>query len=308
MRGNQGTSSASFPISRKEYIGDVAGSVAFATTQYSLNPGLIATFPWCGQIAPNFEEYDTLQIELCYEPESASTATGTVIISFDYDALDAAPTTKQQALEFADSVRVAPWAPASLVLKTQDLRKRGRLYTRSGAVPSGADAKTYDLGNVFVSTQGQASTANVGEFWIRYRFLLATPQLNSGIALALSAKVTGSGSVTKTSVFGTAATISGGIAVTASGNTLTFSAPGQYLATFYEAGTGIATGGADAFSGTATVVAGTQLVNAASTAGEGNYTINVTAGGQTVVMTSLSTTVTAYSVSLSTYASSLGPQ
>jgi hypothetical protein len=235
MRGNSSTSSAAmpFPLRRKEYVGDIAGSVALTVTKYSVNPGLQATFPWAGGISPSFEEYDTKTIAFHYEPESSSSATGTVIISFDYDAADVTPTTKQQLLTFSDNVRAAPWVPCTLVLKLSDLRKRGRLYVRNAPVPS-TDIKTYDLGNVYIATSGQANTANIGEFWISYDFPHHTPTTN---VQSLSQHITGA-TPTTASFLGTQTSIAGSTALaTIVGNVLTFNYAGKFMVVYIFSGT-----------------------------------------------------------------------
>lgn len=287
IRGNSGPTNRTMALTRREFIGDINGSVAFANTQYSLNPALVATFPWGGQIASSFEEYDTVSVSFCYEPESSSTATGAIIISFDYDALDAAPGTKQAALEMADSIRAAPWVPCKLVLKPTDLRKRGTLFTRTGTVAS-SDLKTYDLGNLNISTVGQSGTTIIGELWIEYQFILRTPQLASSSSTPSSvfAKVVGTTSVAPTTPFGSAAVITGS-GVTASGNTLTFTSAGTYLVMLTIAGLAAGTLGLVTTGSTGTV---TQVdffsgptVNASTQATVGHF-VTTSSANQTLVI------------------------
>jgi hypothetical protein len=297
------TGVTAFPLRRKEYVGEIAGSVAFAITKYSLNPGLAPTFPWGSQISPSFEEYDTLSVAFHYEPESASSATGAVMIAFDYDAADSTPATKQEMLTFADNVRVAPWVPCTLVLKTIDLKKRGTLFTRTGTIAS-TDIKTYDLGNVFVATQGQAGTTTVGEFWISYNFSLRTPQPFS-FADSLSAKVVAGGTVSFGAYLGTAPTITGKLPVTASGATLTFGVVGSWLLGFTMVGTGL-TGTAPTITGTATTTGYNTYVagNSDGLTNDAILTVNVTAVGQTVIIDwdPAATTVTGATVRIGAYA------
>jgi len=271
--------SGPFPLRRKEYVADIAGSTTFAVTKFSVNPALTSTFPWGGNIAPNFEEYESLLVAFHYEPESSSSNTGAVIIAFDYDASDATPTTKQQMLTFSDNVRAAPWVPITLVLKVSDLRKRGRLYTRTGTVAN-TDIKTYDLGNVFVGVSGNVSSATIGEFWISYHFPLHTPQSNN-LAIIQSANVSsGGGSVSTTKFFGVTPTIAGGLNVTASSNTLTFNTDGQYLVQLQLNGT---TPQPPTITGTAT---STDVTNcSSSTANITIFTVVVTSPGQTLILT-----------------------
>jgi hypothetical protein len=231
--GNTQSTAAPFILRRKEYVGDIAGSVALTVTKYSLNPGLQSTFFWAGGIAPSFEEYDSASVAFHYEPESSSSATGTIILAFDFDAADISPTTKQEMLTFSDNVRAAPWVPCTLVLKLSDLRKRGRLFVRNASVPN-TDIKTYDLGSLYVGTSGQAGTANVGELWISYSFPLHTPTTNTQL---LSQHITGA-TPTTASLMGTQTVVAGSSSLASIvGNVITFLIAGKYVVIYNSSST-----------------------------------------------------------------------
>jgi hypothetical protein len=59
------------------------------------------------------------------------------------------------------------------------MRRNLGKYVRPGAQPANTDIKTYDSGNLFVSTQGQGGTTNCGELHVRYRVRLMKPVLES---------------------------------------------------------------------------------------------------------------------------------
>ncbi len=300
MKGLQGNPDQSTLLRRREYVGDIAGSVNFATTGYNFNPGLATLFPWASQFANSYDEYVVLSANFVYEPEQASSATGAVILSFDYDASDAAPVDKVSALETKDSVRSAPWTPSRLVLASADLRHRcaEALFTRSGAVPS-TDIKTYDLGVLYVSTVGQASTATVGELWIEYTIQLRVPQRSSDPGASL----VGSGSVTKSNIFGTAPNISGTAPFAISGSTLTFNRPGYFLFAYLASGTGVVSPTLTASTGsTATLVAAT--VDGASANQTGYFVGRFLAGATLLIDESASTSITAFKMDVGQYFSS----
>jgi len=278
--------------------------VSFANVSYNFNPGLPALFPWASQFANSYDEYVVQSVEFIYEPEQASSSTGAVILSFDYDASDTVPVDKVSALETKDSVRSAPWTPSSLRLNPADLRKRctEALFTRSGLVAS-TDIKTFDLGVLNVSTVGQASTATVGELWIEYTIQLRVPQRSS----ALGEMVVANTSISKTAVFGTAPVYSSGSAVaTASGSVVTFQVAGYYLLVFRTTGTVISAG----IGATPTVSTGatlTGLVSLAPTADTSGIRIDVVRvlSGSTVTYDlSAATTVTASTLDISPWFSS----
>lgn len=277
-------------IVRREYVGDIAGSVAFATTSYTCNPGVSGLFAWLPAIANSYEQYAFTSVKFLYEPEAATSATGAVILSFDYDVLDTAPSTKQESLLVKDSVRSAPWAASQLVLPRVELDRRGNLYVRSGAV-SNSDLKTYDLGRLNVSTAGQAGTTTVGELWVEYtvRLMIAQQSTTTGGASS-AAKIVASTGVSRSAIYGSAATVTGTLAVTASSNTLTFPSVGQYLVTQEFVGTGITTANtAPTLTGTATSTNVTITVSTLtgqttdSTHIFAYFTVNCTAASQTLI-------------------------
>jgi hypothetical protein len=308
-RGNTGSTNRTMPLVRREFIGDINGSVAFATTQYSLNPALTATFPWGGQIASSFEEYDTVSVSFCYEPESSSTATGAIILSFDYDALDAAPASKQAALEMADSIRAAPWVPCKLTLKPADLRKRATLFTRTASVAN-SDLKTYDLGNLHVSTVGQAGATVIGELWIEYHFVLRTPQTApSSSSSSVGAKIVGA-SPSPSSVFGTTPVLTGSAVATATVNTITFTVAGDYLIQQTIVGGNTATTTGPSTTGSTATLTKVGNFAGASTSWTGyavDFIVSATVG-QTLVLdwSAAASTLTASSTRIGSYTYSLG--
>jgi hypothetical protein len=173
-------------IEEDEYIGEVNGSVSFATTSYPLNPGQSGTFPWGYKIAQLYEEYDFDFIEFYYKREVSEFATngqaGKVILSFDYDASDAAPTTKQQVEDTVPHLDGMPCTPEiRLSLDCSRIRKNPSKYVRPGAQPANTDIKTYDAGNFYISTYGCTNTTVIGELRVRYRCRLAEPVLEAAI-------------------------------------------------------------------------------------------------------------------------------
>lgn len=240
MKGNQGDNlRPTVNIIRREYVGDIVGSTTFVNYQYSCNPGVANLFPWMSQIANAYEEYVVNSMAFCYEPSvGTGDGFGSLILSFDYDALDVAPVDKISALESSDSVRCAPWAPCKLALKSADLKRRcspANLFVRSGTV-SNTDLKTYDLGNLNVTATGNQSSSNtIGELWIEYNITLAVPQRAQGPGMMINA----AGVAKATPFTGTQTVTGNSIVATATGAALTFKVGGYYLITHLLLGTGI---------------------------------------------------------------------
>jgi len=163
-------------IRHREYIVDIAGSIAFASTGYVVNPGIAASFPWLSIIAANFESYRFNSLVFQFSTEKSTATSGSLMLAIDYDANDTAPTTKSIAMAYHNAVRCPVWSETKYVSDKPDLLKLPQRYIRSTTV-SGTDLKTYDVGNLFVSTSGCADTSALGELYVIYDVELITPQL-----------------------------------------------------------------------------------------------------------------------------------
>lgn len=308
MRNNKAVTT----ITHREFLGDLVGSTAFNVTQYSINPGLLSSFPWLGQMGNNWESYLFKRLEYYYETSSPTNTSGSVMMAVDFDAADAAPTSKVQMMTYEYAVRSSTWEECEYLAHTLNLEKFGvQRYTRGGNLASNLDIKTYDVGNLFVATSGQAdSTTVIGEIYVEYTVEFYTPQSNpAAVILANSAKIASGGSVSKGAPFGTSPTVYGGLPVTiSSGNTMTFDQIGQYLIEIQLVGTTV----------TATFPTLTDVQNIVSTVGSSGsvsatdgiyvFLVNVTApeGIITVNCTPCAATVTGSLTRVASYAYSLG--
>ncbi len=278
-------------IVHREYITDIAGSVAFTTNQFQINPGVTGVFPWLSAIAVRYESYLFEKLRFCFETESATSATGTVLLAIDYDASDSAPESKTQAMSYRSSVRSPPWSDSCLDSLREDLTKRKSYYVRNGSLASNQDIKLYDVGNLFVCLQGQAGTTTVGELYVEYDVRLMTPQINApSFGEALYGTFAGTSNA---SPFGSVAS-SGNLPVgyvstgsTTSVTTFTFTQPWAGLVGIALNGTGI---GATTISGTATVSTEQSTINAGTTASTSIFAARANIG-QTVIISNSNTTI-----------------
>jgi len=179
-------------IEEDEYIADINGSVAFATNAFNVNIGQSSTFPWGSKIAALFEKYHFDMLEFYYRREVSEYATngqsGKVMLSFDYDASDAAPTSKQQVLDTIPHADAMPCEPTVVLrINTNEMKSQDGWYVRSGAQPANTDIKTYDCGILYVSTYGCANTTAIGELRVRYKCTLHVPVLEASGGAASSA-------------------------------------------------------------------------------------------------------------------------
>jgi hypothetical protein len=182
-------------IRHKEYLADIDASTTFNLNSYPINPGMIQTFPWLSQVAPNFEQYKFRGILFEFKSLSSdsvlssatSSALGAVIMSTQYDVLDPPFTNKfnMENYEFANSTK-----PSLSMIHPIECAKSqtsvSELYIRDGPVPTGADQRLYDLGMFSIATVGmQASSGVAGELWVTYEVELYKPKLIEDLGLEI---------------------------------------------------------------------------------------------------------------------------
>jgi len=232
------------PFNEDEYIADVvvANQPNFNVVTYPVNPGQASTFPWLSKIALNFEKYQFDYLEFyvrrVVSEFAAAGAGGKVILSFDADASDAPPSSKQimeATVPHADgmpSENIRMPIPINMLRRLTD-----GFFIRPGILPGASDIKTYDIGNLSVATQGIASNVQVGELRVRYRGRFLIPQLESLNVIPINNSVTmfntgGGGQVAAATgiafVLQPGVTISNGLGITSSAGVYTLP-PGNYL-------------------------------------------------------------------------------
>jgi hypothetical protein len=234
-------------VEHSEFIQDIPGSVAFGVAGLPVNPGQSTMFPWLSQIAPNYESYKFETLIFTYENAVGSQTAGKVLLGVDYDASDPAPVDKQQFASYQGYSSDAPWKTFTQHNSRENLSKRSSYYVRSGAVPANSDIKLYDVGNLFVATQGMSDATNVGELYVKYRIKFMTPQIqNPAVGLSKSAAVsTIGGVVSKVSGSNAPITVAGDV----NSQTITFTSAFNCLV---NTGLGCASAPSIILSGTAT--------------------------------------------------------
>jgi len=280
------------PIWESEYIAEIQPTAApgFSLQQFPVNPGQAATFPWLANIAKNFEKYDFEFLDFVYKREVSEFATngqtGKVIMSFDSDATDPPPTTKQQMEDTDPHVDALPSENMTLVVPASMLHgSTDALYVRSGALPANTDIKTYDVGNLNVATTGITSNVAVGELHVRYVCVLSVPVLEGvGASNAMGAMITTTGTTASPLLAGVA---TGAITISQSLTTVTFTglAVGSEYGVIYSASGGVASSNTAAWSAWSGATLKTNLTYASATGGIAFVTITATAAIASATMT-----------------------
>jgi hypothetical protein len=167
-------------ITFDEFVADINGSVLFTATKFPVQPGLVLPFPKGSIKAALYSEWRMKYCEFYYKPEVSGFATqgsgGKVILAMDYNAGNPAPTTKQQ-VEIMHRVDDMPYEKMALRLDANAVNRSDAKYIRTGPIPPDEDIKTFDGGNLWVCTIGEANANLVGELHVRYCFTCSKPTL-----------------------------------------------------------------------------------------------------------------------------------
>jgi len=298
---------AAVRIKHREFVQDVSGSIAFAVSQLSVNPGDPTTFPWLSTIASNYESYLFRTLAFEYETFSPTTTSGTVMLAIDYDAADAPPADKVDFMTYHGAVRSAAWQECCYSADRQDLEKFGKKrYVRTGGLAANLDIKTYDVGNLFVAAQGMAGASTVGELYVVYDVELETPQRVPNFTVGNSARVQAAASSLANPFAG--GTVTGGLPIVVHPSFLVFNQVGQYYLTFNSVGTTFNANPNIAASTAAVTLVDGNEINAAATDAISMYTVVVTVPGQSfsAVWTGGAATCTSTDTRITAYLASLG--
>jgi hypothetical protein len=170
------------PVTRKEFLGLVSGSVGFVNNVFSVNPGLVTTFPWCSSIANSFQMWRPRGGRFLFYATASplvngtNTAQGNVVMSMDYDSVDSTFTALPQAMSTLGAITGPPNQSIEMWFECSQAKLPTTwLYTRSGAPPANADLRLYDLGTFQFVTDGMAAANSIGSLWVEYDFEFCKP-------------------------------------------------------------------------------------------------------------------------------------
>jgi hypothetical protein len=276
-------------VIHREYIADVTGSGSttgfFVQQALVINPGQAGTFPWLSAVAQRYESYRFRKLRFCYETEAPTSQGGSIVLSVDYDAIDAPPVSKQQAMAYESAVRSPPWADCCHDSMAKNLNKQKSYFVRPGALPAGGTLTQYDVGNMFVCLQNVTESVVCGELYVEYDVDLITPVFEGGTSTgsAYLYNATGTGATTA-ELFGTGAVNAGTYTISAANDVVTVAGlvVGQeYYGSFWTKATTAATPSVGTFVGATAV------------------TNPIVSGGSTLSTSYLSFTFTANAINVS---------
>lgn len=185
---SKAVSAQAFNLSRAventEYIGTINSSNEFVVHRFALNPGQGKVFPWLAKQAQGWEKYKFDKLEFFTKPLISAFnthAVGAIIAAVEYDASEGPPEDKQAMYTTWPHDDDVPCKPLRLSADPRQMfQSSDARFVRNGVVPPQADIKTYDVGALYVATEGQPDADTpVAEIHVRYRVRFSVPQTDS---------------------------------------------------------------------------------------------------------------------------------
>jgi hypothetical protein len=215
MMHNTGTS---IVVRHKEFISTIVGTTAFTNQgNFYINPGLTQSFPWLSRLAVCYQQYKIRGMVYHYVPTSGNAvsstnpALGAVMMQTTYRSNDTQPSSKLELLNEFFSNESVPSESFCHPIECNPTENPFQIhYVRTGAVPASDSPLMYDVGRLFVATQGMPASNNVvGDLWCSYEIELLKPLVVSNVTstftTSLYAKDVISANITTTNLFGTGA-------------------------------------------------------------------------------------------------------
>jgi len=156
-------------VTHRERVDFVAGlsTGIFEAFKYEINPGISPAFPWLNAVANRYEKYKFRKINFIYVPQCATSTNGTVSLVFDFDPNDLPPATMEEAMTYHDFSTGPAWSMQRLIPDLLNGDKLPQKNTRQIGETQ-TELNNYDLGQLFVCTEGFASAAKLGYLEVEY--------------------------------------------------------------------------------------------------------------------------------------------
>lgn len=162
-------------VVEREFIATITGHTTFTNQSFRINPADPTTFPWLSRLAQTFEQWDPHGIVFEFRSTSstyngASQALGAVMMATDYDASDAAYSTRI-AMSNSDYATTLKSSDSGVhgVECDPAVRPTEVLFTAATTTGlTGPELRMNDLGTFQIATDGLAANAVIGELWVAY--------------------------------------------------------------------------------------------------------------------------------------------
>jgi len=169
-------------VKHTEYLDDLLSLTAFnvdPTVQvYQINPGLITSFPWLGNMAAGYEQYRFKKLQFRYRPRVGTSTNATIYYSTQLDSNDADFASKEEMYAYAGTKSTSAWLDMThdCLLGRGDYMKK--YFIRTGDIASDDELQLYDVGKFTFVVLGSTANIFVGELLVDYEVELFNPKMN----------------------------------------------------------------------------------------------------------------------------------
>lgn len=177
-------------IIHREYLTDVVTAAtpgSFQVSSYNIQPGLVNSFPWLSAIANQFDEYQIMGMIFEFKSNSydalssTNTASGTVIMTTQYNVLAGPFTTKVAMEQYEFTCSAKPSIDIFHPIECARGESPNWTLTTRGASQTG-DLRLYDFATFNLATVGmQGASTNIGELWVSYDINFLKPKVPASI-------------------------------------------------------------------------------------------------------------------------------
>lgn len=180
-------------LSGREFWQTITGNTTYGCQSQLLRPTDSSLFSWLAAIAKKFEEFKFLSLKFVYEPQCATSKSGTVGLFFDGDPTHVAPANWNNFINTGANVHGAVWDSHTFVVPPHLYRSRKSYYTRSEwddineqqlslsnnpAFQKPTDPLEYYPGIFGVCTAECADTNAIGKVYVEYSIMLASQNVD----------------------------------------------------------------------------------------------------------------------------------
>lgn len=157
------TTATGVTVSHRSFLLPVNNSLNYTVQALACNPGMAGSFPWLAKLARRYEQYRFKKLKYEFRSVAASSTSGVVMMSFDYDPADAAPTTKSEQAQTVPNAETNVWMNNNLSVPVDSVWR----FVRAGTLGANLDIKTYDMGNLWLSSS-YGNNVTGGELYVEY--------------------------------------------------------------------------------------------------------------------------------------------
>jgi hypothetical protein len=164
------TTPGGITVAHRSFLFPVNNTLNFTATRIACNPGLSGSFPWLAKLARRYEQYRFKKLRYEFRSVTASSTSGVVMMSFDFDAADEAPATKAEQAQTIPNSETNVWMNNDLNVRPDTEWH----FVRAGTLAQNLDVKTYDMGNLWLSA-AYGDNVTGGELYVEYVVELRRP-------------------------------------------------------------------------------------------------------------------------------------